>query len=469
MLLACRRAPRFCAAAAGSGGAARLPEVNIYQYEICPYCNKVKAFLDWQQVPYKTMDVNPLTKGGIRFSKDYRKVPIAFIDGVQVNDSAEIIKKLVEVLGRDSVTEQLADPEINKWVDWTDKKLSVLLFPNLTRTFTESFEAFGYIMAIPHMWLPMKMVNRLVGGWAMWMANDKIRKKYNIEDEREDLLRCIDEWTVELSAKGGTFHGGSKPDLADVAVLFEVNSFERSGNNRGSFFVGDETLVRDPHVLMATEVAPVMVLLPFLKGQDANQSRFVSLTDIILGASSAYGDCRDSFKHMVSVCRDSIVKQLECICEVKALPGGSEAGQEKVYRFSVERLVAWLAVVVRKTVAEAQSSGLYFTEVGDCATDEMRQDRLTRFMCELCYHFALNDGEIVEKVAKRLNVDISQSLIPSPTKKAISAPPGSAAINQKRSRPSEAKKVDAKRARLEQAAKGCKKISSFFTKVPSKK
>ncbi|KAF4685199.1 hypothetical protein FOZ60_006780 [Perkinsus olseni] len=214
---------RLCAAA---GGVSRLPEVNIYQYEICPYCNKVKAFLDWQQVPYKTMDVNPLTKGEIRFSKDYRKVPIAFIDGIQVNDSTEIIKKLVEALGRENVSQQLQEPEISKWVDWTDKKLAVLLFPNLTRTFGESFEAFGYIMNIPHMWLPMKMVNRLVGGWAMWMANDKIRKKYNIDDEREDLLKCVDEWTVDLAARGGKFHGGAKPDLADVAVYGCIRSLE---------------------------------------------------------------------------------------------------------------------------------------------------------------------------------------------------------------------------------------------------
>ncbi|EER05879.1 conserved hypothetical protein [Perkinsus marinus ATCC 50983] len=212
---------RLCAA-----GVSKLPEVNIYQYEICPYCNKVKAFLDWQQVPYKTMDVNPLTKGEIRFSKDYRKVPIAFIDGVQVNDSAEIIKKLVEVLGRENVTKQMQDAEISKWVDWTDNKLAVLLFPNLTRTFGESFEAFGYIMNIPHMWLPMKMVNRLLGGWAMWMANDKIRKKYDIDDEREDLLKCIDEWTLDLAARGGKFHGGPSPDLADVAVYGCIRSLE---------------------------------------------------------------------------------------------------------------------------------------------------------------------------------------------------------------------------------------------------
>ena len=45
------------AAAAGTVGS-----VQIYQYEICPFCNKVKALLDLHRVPYETIEVNPLTK-----------------------------------------------------------------------------------------------------------------------------------------------------------------------------------------------------------------------------------------------------------------------------------------------------------------------------------------------------------------------------------------------------------------------
>ncbi|KAF4700674.1 hypothetical protein FOZ62_011385 [Perkinsus olseni] len=162
--------------------------------------------------------------------------------------------------------------------------------------------------------------------------------------------------------------------------LFEVNSFERSGYNRGSIFVGDETLVRDPHVLLGTEVAPVMVLLPYLASQKGNQDRFVTFTDIILGASTEYSDCRDAFKHMVALCRDGLEKQLACVCETKAVAKDAE---EKVYRFSLERLAAWLAVIVRKTSEQAISSDLYFTEVGECATEELRRERLSRFMCEV--------------------------------------------------------------------------------------
>ena len=68
--------------------------VTLYQYSICPYCNKVKAVLDALRVPYAAVEVDPLFKGELAFSKDYKKVPIALINGDAVNDSANIIRAL---------------------------------------------------------------------------------------------------------------------------------------------------------------------------------------------------------------------------------------------------------------------------------------------------------------------------------------------------------------------------------------
>ena len=56
----------------------------------------MKAVLDYLRIPYKVVEVNPLTKGEIKFSKDYRKVPIVVFDGLQVNDSSPIIEHISE-------------------------------------------------------------------------------------------------------------------------------------------------------------------------------------------------------------------------------------------------------------------------------------------------------------------------------------------------------------------------------------
>ena len=62
-------------------------EVVLYQYATCPFCNKVrrewlrhvawwsrdaplqlKAFLDYHKIPYKVVEVNPLTKKELKWS-----------------------------------------------------------------------------------------------------------------------------------------------------------------------------------------------------------------------------------------------------------------------------------------------------------------------------------------------------------------------------------------------------------------
>ena len=56
--------------------------VKLYQYHNCPFCCKVRAFLDYYGIDYEKVEVNPLLKGEIKFST-YRKVPIAIVNEQQ--------------------------------------------------------------------------------------------------------------------------------------------------------------------------------------------------------------------------------------------------------------------------------------------------------------------------------------------------------------------------------------------------
>lgn len=40
----------------------------------CPFCNKVRAVLDYHKLPYTVVEVNPMRKKELEFSKDYKKV-----------------------------------------------------------------------------------------------------------------------------------------------------------------------------------------------------------------------------------------------------------------------------------------------------------------------------------------------------------------------------------------------------------
>lgn len=48
---------------------------KLYQYATCPFCCKVRTFLDYYGVDYEIVEVNPLFRKEIKFS-DYKKVPL---------------------------------------------------------------------------------------------------------------------------------------------------------------------------------------------------------------------------------------------------------------------------------------------------------------------------------------------------------------------------------------------------------
>jgi len=219
------RSLRPCGARAFSS-----PSVQLYQYEICPFCCKVKSFLDWQGLPYSTVEVNPLSKAELKFSADYKKVPIAKIDGEQVNGSMEILTALIGKGGglssnglSSALTDALKSPETSRWLEWCDKELAVLLFPNITRSMGESWQAFNYILEVPSFGLGAKVGNQLAGSLAMWLANGKIKKKYNITDERKQLAETVQVW-VDAVGEGPFLHGKeiSLPDVAVYGVLSSI-------------------------------------------------------------------------------------------------------------------------------------------------------------------------------------------------------------------------------------------------------
>ena len=201
--------------------------------QICPYCNKVKALLDLHRVPYETTEVNPLTKREIKeWSGGYRKVPIAVLAGEQVNDSAVIATTLMDQMEASGVlsAKELAgfrSPKALEWAEWSDRQLAVLLFPNITRSFNESYEAFGYVMDVPHFSVVEKWSNQIVGSFFMWMAQGKIKKKYKIENEREAMFDGIAKWVDEGVGKG-PYAGGAKPNFADVCVFGCLKAIDRT-------------------------------------------------------------------------------------------------------------------------------------------------------------------------------------------------------------------------------------------------
>nr|XP_016510195.1 PREDICTED: prostaglandin E synthase 2-like [Nicotiana tabacum] len=191
----------------------RPKDIVLYQYEACPFCNKVKAFLDYYDIPYKIIEVNPISRKEIKWS-DYQKVPIVIVDGETMLDSSDIIDKLFEkVRSADSTSD--ADEE-SKWRKWVDNHLVHVLAPNIYRTTSEALESFEYITSHGNFGFTERFTVKYGGAASMYFVSKRLKKRYNITDERAALYEAAETWVDAL--KGRDFLGGSKPNLADLAV-----------------------------------------------------------------------------------------------------------------------------------------------------------------------------------------------------------------------------------------------------------
>jgi glutaredoxin len=142
------------------------PPVNItlYQYAICPFCNRVKTILDYignDVLKVQHVEVNPLTKSEIQpWKKLYRKVPIATLHEEAIFGSDEIIQKILELpvvrssleqrwsastTGTSPMTWEQFTTSNQEWVDFSSKELAVWLYPNMCRTWKDSYRAFEYV------------------------------------------------------------------------------------------------------------------------------------------------------------------------------------------------------------------------------------------------------------------------------------------------------------------------------------
>ncbi|KAJ8772670.1 hypothetical protein K2173_027847 [Erythroxylum novogranatense] len=189
-------------------------DVVLYQYEACPFCNKVKAFLDYYNIPYKVVEVNPINKKEIKWS-EYKKVPILTVDGEQMVDSSEIIDSLLRKTNPDYAIAH-SDEEA-KWRGWVDNHLVHVLSPNIYRTASEALESFDYITTHGNFSYTERLVSKYAGAAAMYFVSKKLKKKHNITDERAALYDAAETWVDAL--KGCKFLGGTNPNLADLAVF----------------------------------------------------------------------------------------------------------------------------------------------------------------------------------------------------------------------------------------------------------
>ncbi|XP_061674356.1 prostaglandin E synthase 2 [Syngnathoides biaculeatus] len=240
---------------------APLACLTLYQYQTCPFCSKVRAFLDYHGLAYRVVEVNPVMRQEIKWST-YRKVPILTVDEhLQLNDSSVIIsslktflvskgsnmsdilrcypelkyvndsgKQVTEysnkywlMLSEDDTATVYPDKgtqkEEMKWRQWADDWLVHLISPNVYRSTGEALASFDYIVREGKFGALEGVFAKYVGAAAMFIIAKRLKSRHNLQDDvRQDLYKAVNDWVAAVGKKR-KFMGGEQPNLADLAVF----------------------------------------------------------------------------------------------------------------------------------------------------------------------------------------------------------------------------------------------------------
>uniref|UniRef100_A0A8C1DWW7 Prostaglandin E synthase 2-like n=1 Tax=Cyprinus carpio carpio TaxID=630221 RepID=A0A8C1DWW7_CYPCA len=204
-------------------------KLTLYQYKTCPFCSKVRAFLDYHGLPYEIVEVNPVMRQEIKWST-YRKVPILMVNGTLMKAKNDRGKDVIEfgnkywVMVRDTDADHLypgkdTRKEEIKWRKWADEWLVHLISPNVYRTPTEALASFDYIVREGKFGTFEGFFAKYFGAAAMWIISKRLKNRHHLQDDvRQDLYKAVNDWVLAIG-KNKKFMGGDQPNLADLAVF----------------------------------------------------------------------------------------------------------------------------------------------------------------------------------------------------------------------------------------------------------
>jgi microsomal prostaglandin-E synthase 2 len=196
--------------------------LTLYQFNSCPFCWKVKAFLNYCKIPYDVVDVTPFGMKELDFT-DHKKVPVLKDDAEIVVESSAIVRYL-----NDKYAHLPANPQDDVWQTWVDNTLvhylPALMHPNIGK----SFQNLGLVMSESKDGAVKRFLVRLVGAMVMPRVANKMKLKHNIQHPVAEFQAALGHW-VDNGLSGKTFYAGEQPGLVDASVFGVLRSVQGTG------------------------------------------------------------------------------------------------------------------------------------------------------------------------------------------------------------------------------------------------
>ncbi len=199
-----------------------MKPVTLYQFELCPYCHKVRAGLEAKGIPFKKVEVNPMNKKELPEleAEGRKKVPVLEFEGEIVRDSTDILAWMearfperTPFLAGDTARKEKAEM-IERWVD---EDLTQILPTVIYGTWGEAVRAAQVTARTSNFGLVQNMAVRVGGSLIMHQVAKRILKK---RGEGKSAKELLDGELDRLEAWLGDqdFLCGDTISLGDVAA-----------------------------------------------------------------------------------------------------------------------------------------------------------------------------------------------------------------------------------------------------------
>lgn len=197
------------------------PSVTLYQFQLCPFCHKVRAALELKGVEYQRVEVAPGNKKELPPlpPEAPRKVPVLQVGDEIIWDSTSILLAIDRLVPQ-GITLNSAEHEVDSAVedfeDWIDRQLMPALPTVIYDTWANSIRAARITARESNFgaWESFKV--RVGGSLIMKLIVKRILKREGRTDGRAWLNECLDHAERQLDDQ--TFLIGEQPTIADAGL-----------------------------------------------------------------------------------------------------------------------------------------------------------------------------------------------------------------------------------------------------------
>lgn len=195
--------------------------VTLYQFELCPFCHKVKAVLDVKGIAYRTVEVNPMTKAELPALPEGapKKVPVIDVEGEVVFDSTTIMAFLDGrfrdglLLSPDEAVARERSDEVEAWVD---SEFAMALPTVIYGTWRESLKAAQVTARTSNFGFFHNVGVRAGGPLIMHQVAKRILQKHNKTDGHVWVSQALDQFEAWLG--DGAYVTGDEVSMGDAAM-----------------------------------------------------------------------------------------------------------------------------------------------------------------------------------------------------------------------------------------------------------